>query len=194
MAMSSVVDLLEFKSQSTAPTLVLVGLHHDPDGTPRNMNDYRRALSNCRSVLERARAYNIPVAHARTLAPKAAHERLRYPPWIAGFAPARSDMVFDVLQPSCYSNTEFSRTMDYTNGNFAIAGLFGETTCLSTAIDAHHRRHNFVYLADASVCRDSGVIPTAMFHSAVSQVMSFYGRVMEGANWNVSLTASRTIR
>ena len=103
-------------------------------------------------------------------------------------------MVFDVLQPSCYSNTEFCRTMDYTNGNFAIAGLFGETTCLSTAIDAHHRRHSFVYLSDASLCRDGGAVPAAMFHSAVSQIMSFYGRVMEGAKWSVSLAASKTIR
>ena len=192
--MSSVVDLLEFKSQSTSQTLVLVGLHHDPDGTPRQLAAYKRALYNCRAVLDRARAHNIPVAHVRTLAPKDARERLRYPPWLEGFAPARADMVFDLLQPSCYSNTEFCRTMDYTNGNFAIAGLFGETTCLSTAIDAHHRRHNFVYLSDASVCGDSGAIPTAMFHSAVTKVMSFYGKVTEGANWSISLAASRTIR
>lgn len=186
--MTPVIDFLEFKSQVTAPTLVLVGLHQNPDDDLDGLRAYGRALSNCQSVLARARAFNIPVAHARTMAPKSASERLRYPAWIPGFEPARSDMVFDVLQPSCYSNTEFSRTMEYSNGNFAIAGLFGETTCLSTAIDAHHRKHNFVYISDASACRDSGPIPPGTFHDAVTRIMSFYGKVTEGAKWSLSLS------
>ena len=100
-------------------------------------------------------------------------------------------MIFDVLQPSCYSNTEFARAMEYTNGNFAIAGLFAETTCLSTAIDAYHRRHDFTYLFDASACRNNETIPAAEFHDAVSQVMSAYGKIMEGAQWSLSLPSRR---
>ena len=188
MTMTPVIDFLEFKSQITTPTLVLVGLHQNPDEGPDRLRVHGRALSNCQSLLARARALNIPVAHARTMTPRCASERLRYPAWIAGFEPARSDMVFDVLQPSCYSNLEFSRTMDYSNGNFAIAGFFGDTTCLSTAIGAHHRKHDFVYISDASACRDSGSIPQGTFHDAVTRIMSFYGKVSDGAKWGLSLS------
>jgi nicotinamidase-related amidase len=191
--MTPVINFLEFKNQTTMPTLVLVGLHHNQDGNPHNVQAYRRALSNCRAVLDRARARNIPVAHARTITPKSASERLHYPPWISGFEPARSDMVFDVLQPSCYSNMEFSSAMDHSNGNFAIAGLFGETTCLSTAIDAHRRRHSLIYLSDASMCRNNGRIPAAIFHDAVSQVVSLYGQVMQAARWGLFLSSNSRV-
>jgi nicotinamidase-related amidase len=191
MAMTPVIDFLEFKSQTTTPTLVLVGLHQSLDGGLGDAEAFRTVLSNCKVILGRARACNIPVAHARNITPKSASDRLRYPAWISGFEPARSDMVFDVLQPSCYSNTEFSRAMDYTNGNFAIAGLFGETTCLSTAIDAHHRRHNFVYLSDASACRNCGQIPAGVFHESITQVISLYGKVANGSHWFLSLPSAR---
>jgi nicotinamidase-related amidase len=192
--MASVIDLLEFKSQMTVPILVLVGLHHNPDGSSNDLSIYNRALSNCRAVLNRARASNIPVAFARNITPKSVSDRLHYPPWISGFEPVRSDMIFDVLQPSCYSNIEFSRAMEYSNGNFAIAGLFGETTCLATAIDAHHRRHAFTYLSDASACRNNGAVPTTIFHSSVSQVISVYGGVMESQKWGISLSLNRRIQ
>ena len=189
--MTSVIDFLEFKGQVTTPTLVLVGLHHIPDRNMNHMQAYGEALSNCQIILNRARTRNIPVAHARSISPKSASERLCYPSWISGFEPARSDMVFDVLQPSCYSNTEFCRAMEYSNGNFAIAGLFGETTCLATAIDAHHRRHSFTYISDASACRNNGRIAAATFHDAVAQVMSFYGKVSEGVEWGLSLSSNK---
>jgi nicotinamidase-related amidase len=189
--MTSVIDFLEFKGQATRPTLVLAGLHQNPDGSSNDLPAYSRALSNCRAVLDRARACNIPVAYARNITPKSVSDRLHYPAWISGFEPVRSDMIFDVLQPSCYSNTEFARAMEYSNGNFAITGLFGETACLATAIDAHHRRHNFIYLSDASACRNNGAIPAALFHNAISQVMSFYGEVMESQRWNLSLSSNR---
>lgn len=184
--MAAVIDFLEFKSQSLTPTLVLVGLHQYPGGDT-DFRSYGDKLANCREILRQAKSHNIPVAHVRSITPKCASDRLRYPPWIAGFEPVRSDMVFDLLQPSCYSNAEFSRTMDYSNGNFAIAGLFGETTCLSTAIDAHHRRHSFTYIADATVCRGGGHISAHDFHDSVSQIMSLYGTVTNGRKWSQHL-------
>src|ERR1035437_696411 len=110
--MTSVIDFLEFKGQTKTPTLVLAGLHQSPDGSSNDLSIYSRALSNCRAALNRARASNIPVAFARNITPKSVSDRLHYPPWISGFEPVRSDMIFDVLQPSCYSNTEFSRAME----------------------------------------------------------------------------------
>jgi nicotinamidase-related amidase len=189
--MASIVDFLSFKGHETVPTLVLVGLHQHPDGEGGDRDAYDRMLANCRALLDRAKARDIPIAHARRIHPKGVVDRLRYPPWIAGFEPVRCDMVFDLLQPSCYSNAEFSRAMDHSGGNFAIAGMFGETTCLSTAIDAHHRRHKFAYLADATLCRSSGSIPAPIFHEAVAQVMAVYGTVTDGVAWSRRLSRRR---
>jgi nicotinamidase-related amidase len=190
--MAAVIDFLEFKSQSVTPTLVLVGLHQYLDGGG-DFGAYSGMLANCRVLLARARAHNLPIAHVRSINPKGASDRLRYPQWIAGFEPVRSDMVFDLLQPSCYSNPEFSRTMEYSNGNFAIAGMFGETTCLSTAIDAHHRNHPFTYIADATACRSGGDVPAHQFHDVVSRLMSVYGTVTDGSRWTRLLPMRRDV-
>jgi nicotinamidase-related amidase len=188
--MAAVIDLVAFKGRGAAPTLVLVGLHQYPGS---DLGAHGGVLANCRTLLARARAHNVPVAHVRSIDPNSASGRLRYPQWIAGFEPARYDMVFDLLQPSCYSNPEFSRAMEYSNGNFAIAGMFGETTCLSTAIDAHHRGHHFTYIADATACRSGGDVPAHQFHDVVSQLMSVYGTVTDGSRWTRLLPMHRDV-
>lgn len=192
--MTPVIDFLEFKSQTVMPTLVLVGLHQQAEGNPADMPAHAQALANCRDALDHARACRFPVAHVRDVAARKASEMHRYPRWVPGFEPARSDMVFDLLQPSCYSNSEFVRTMDYSKGNFIIAGLYAETICLSTAIDAHHRSHGFIYISDASACRNTGNLPDAVFHEAVSQVISRYGQVTKSSKWAFSLQPSRRVQ
>jgi nicotinamidase-related amidase len=189
--MTPVIDFLEFKSQVVMPTLVLVGLHRQPEGDPGELQVYTQALANCRDALHRAREHRFPVAHVRHITAQGASERLRYPSWIPGFEPSRSDMVFDALQPSCYSNAEFARAMDYSKGNFVIAGLYAETACLSTAVDAHHRRHGFTFISDASACQDSGSMPSASFHDAVAHVISLYGKVTRSSKWSFSLSLDR---
>jgi hypothetical protein len=183
----SVINILNHKKQVEQPVLILAGLHEsDPASIAPDL--LKPALANCEAVLNLARSARISVAFVRCIAPS---EPRTYPAWLRGFEPTRDDMIFDVTQASCYSNIEFAQAMEYSRGNFAIAGLFGETTCLSTAIDAHHRRHSFTYLSDASVCRNNGVIPAAQFHDAVSQVMSVYGDVMEGSQWSRTLSCNR---
>jgi nicotinamidase-related amidase len=183
----AVISILNHRKQVEQPVLILVGLH-ESDHSAIAPDRLQNALANCEAVLNLARSARIPVAFVRCIAPS---EPRAYPAWLKGFEPTRDDMIFDVTQASCYSNTEFAQAMEYSRGNFAIAGLFGETTCLSTAIDAHHRRHSFTYLSDASICRNNGAIPAAMFHDAVSQVMSIYGEVMEGSRWSRLLSCNR---
>jgi len=188
---TSVINLLNYKNRVEQPVLILAGLHQS-DQPGFDWDALKKVLGNCKVILTSARSVGIPVAFVRCLAPLlSVSESRAYPTWLKGFEPTRNDMIFDVMQASCYSNGEFAQTMEYTNGNFAIAGLFGETTCLATVIDAHHRRHNFTYLSDASACRNNGTIPAALFHNAVSQVMSFYGEVMESQRWNLSLSSNR---
>lgn len=192
--MASVISMLNYKKQGDQPVLVLVGLH-DSDRPGPDQEVSSRTLNRCAEALAAARSRQMPVAFVRCMTPPSSVSEPRaYPAWMKGFEPQRNDLVFDVLQPSCYSNAEFSRTMDYSNGNFVIAGLFADTTCLATAVDAHHRRHNFTYLSDASASRNNGAIPAALFHEAVSQVVSLYGAVAETPDWSFGLPQNRRLQ
>ena len=192
--MASVINLLDHKRQVEQSVLILVGLH-DSDFSAFEQNSLQSVLSSCQQILAWARAARMSIAFVRGMPPTTSISEPRtYPTWLKGFEPKRNDMIFDVTRASCYSNIEFAQAMEYTGGNFAIAGLFGETICLATAIDAYHRRHDFTYLSDASACRNNGAIPAAAFHDAVSQIMSVYGRVMEGARWSRSLSSNRRIQ
>jgi hypothetical protein len=188
----SVIHFLNHKRQSEQPVLVLAGLHqsHQPD--PPSLD---AVLENCEILLASARAAHLPVAFVRRVTlVKQFSEPQAYPAWLKGFEPKRNDMVFDVTKASCYSNIEFAQAMEYSDGHFAMAGLLGETICLATGIDAHHRHHRFTYLSDASACQNNGVVPAPAFHEAVSQVMSIYGTVMESAEWRRSLMLNRRVR
>jgi nicotinamidase-related amidase len=191
---ASVISMLNYKNQADRPVLVLVGLHEsDLPGLQPEVTS--NALGRCAEALAAARSQHMPVAFVRCMTPPSSvSEPQTYPTWLKGFEPQRNDLVFDVMQPSCYSNAEFSRTMDYSDGNFVIAGLFADSTCLATAVDAHHRRHSFTYLSDASASRNNGTIPSALFHDAISQVMSLYGAVAESPDWSFGLPQNRRTR
>jgi nicotinamidase-related amidase len=176
------------------PLLVLVGLHQSSQ-LALKPDSLAAVLGNCRLVLTEARSSGIGIAFVRRIfPPPSVSQPQPYPPWFAGFEPRRNDMVFDVMQASCYSNSEFAQAVEYNDGNFAIAGLLGETTCLSTAIDAHHRGHRFTYLSDASGCGNNGPIPAELFHDAIAQIMSIYGNVMARERWARFLPPMREAR
>jgi hypothetical protein len=190
---ASVISILDHKRQVEQSVLILVGLH-ESDFSVLGQMSLKSVLSGCEKILSQARASRMSVAFVRCMPPTALISEPRtYPAWLKGFEPKRNDMIFDITRASCYSNIEFAQAMEYSGGNFTIAGLFAETACLATAIDAHHRCHNFTYLSDASACRNNGAIPAATFHDAVSQVMSVYGKVMEGEKWSRSLSSNRRI-
>jgi len=189
----SVIHFLNHRRQGEQPVLVLAGLHQ-PRQPELGAHLLDAVLRNCETLLASARAAHLPVAFVRRVAPvRSLSEPQAYPAWLKGFEPRRNDMVFDVSKASCYSNIEFAQAMEYSDGHFAIAGLLGETTCLATGIDAHHRHHRFTYLSDASACQNNGPVPAAVFHEAVSQVMSIYGSVMESAEWRRSFMLNRGV-
>ena len=192
--MAFVISMLSYKKQAEQPVLVLVGLHESE--ASRSAPAFTAAAwVRCAETLAVARARRMPVAFVRRMAPPpSVSEPMVYPPWLKGFEPQRNDLVFDLLQPSCYSNAEFARTMDYSNGNFVIAGLFAETTGLATAVDAHHRRHDFAYLSDASASGNSGTMPVTTFHDAVSHLISLYGSVAQSSDWSLGLALNRHVR
>lgn len=186
--MSSVIEFLAFKQRRDVPTLVLVDLHREAAGkdgaahaeTPA----IARALANCRAALRHARAQNMSVAFIRRVERSASLLDTRaYPSWLAGFEPGRMDMVFDRRLPSCYTSVEFVDMANYVDGNYVLAGLFGETSCLSTAVDAFHRNHRLTFLTDASASRGFEDVPADSMHDSVTAIISLYGTVATTQSW-----------
>lgn len=188
----SIVNILDFRNRVANPTLVLVGMQRYQRSDALNAQVIERAIFQAKKILMRARADDIPIAHVRNVElPSTVEGKVHYPAWILGFEPLRDDMVFDVTQPSCYSSAEFSQIMESSKGHYAIAGLFGETIGLSTAIDAARRKHRFSYIYDAVACRTSEAISATTFQDVIAHVISQYGNVMSSEQWLDNLFVRR---
>jgi len=188
--MNSVVNLMDFKGRGRGvPTLVLIDLHHELSGLAElgAAAAMTAAIANCRAALKHARASGIPVAFTRQVAsPKNMLSSPSYPHWIEGFEPNRWDMVFDRQRPSCYASAEFREMVDDIGGNYVMAGQFGELSCLSTAIDAHHRDHHPTFLADALVSRAYEGVPADAMLSAIACILSHYAAPAKTRPWILS--------
>ena len=185
--MNTIVDLRRFRDRGrTLPTLVLVDLHHDLFDLFEvgGNSGPTRAIENCSAVLAHARALGFPVAFTRRIAaPQSFAGTPRYPRWINGFEPQRSDMVFDRCQPSCYASAEFAEKADHLGDNFVIAGQVGELSCLSTAIDAFHRGQRPTFLTDALVSCSSGDLPAETMERALAHIISLYAECDTADGW-----------
>jgi nicotinamidase-related amidase len=73
--------------------------------------------------------------------------------------------------------------MEGCGGHFALAGFAGETACLSTAIDAFHRKHRFSYLADASASHELGELSATDVQKAVTGIVGVYGEIVATRDW-----------
>jgi nicotinamidase-related amidase len=189
--MSTIVDLRRFRDRGrTAPTLVLVDLHHDLfDLFEVNaVSMPTSAIENCAAVLRHARTLGFQVAFTRRItAPQTLGAAPSYPRWINGFEPQRSDMVFDRCQPSCYASAEFAEMAEHLRGNFVVAGQMGELSCLSTAVDALHREHRPIFLTDALVSRGTRDLSAETMQRALAHIVSLYTATESAEEW---MTAS----
>jgi nicotinamidase-related amidase len=191
----SVVNLRDFKEWRGTPTLVLVDLHRSWLDVANDVagEDISSALANCRVALCHARTYGMPVAFVRLIdEPVRFGDPVRFPVWFDGFEPNRMDMVFDRQKPSCYANADFADMADHIGGHCVLAGLFGETSCLSTVVDAHHRNHRFTYLADASASRAVQGVSPASVHETVAGIVALYAGVESTQAW-IRRTCKTTI-
>src|SRR6185369_12672642 len=105
---------------------VLMDLQQEQVAGLRSTDALRQTLANCHAALRRARASRLPVAFAR-LIPRSPTSAAAPPlvRWIDGFAPKRTDMIFDHDKPSCYANPDFSDVIGHGNRHFVLAGLTG---------------------------------------------------------------------
>ena len=146
-----------------------------------------RALDNCRKVLDHSRSIGLPVAFIRMLNESAVFNRATpFVRWIEGFEPYRNEMVFERSGPSCYSSEPFTALVNQSRGGIVLAGFAGESACLSTLIDAFHRKHNVTYLCDASASHALDDMPADEIHRAVSKISGVYGEVYETTDWIAS--------
>jgi nicotinamidase-related amidase len=196
--MSTVVDLRKFRDRGRAvPTLVLIDLHHDLFDLfeVNGVSAPTRALDNCLALLSHARALGFPVAFTRRIA---ACETLgappTYPRWISGFEPQRSDMVFDHCKPSCYASAEFGEMAEHLAGNFVFAGRLGELSCLSTAVDAHHRGERPTAIVDAMVSRCSKNLSAATTEHALAHMLSLYVETDTTEGWTIATSRRLKVR
>ena len=184
--MGAVSNLLDFKAQDRAPTLVLVDLHHvhlSEAKTNPCTNDLAAALEKCRAVLGHARRHDLPVAFVRHMSPPRSFlANPAYPSWLGDIRPRRSDMIFERPFPSCYASSEFAQ-MAVRSRELVLAGLFGETSCLTTLVEGYGRGHAFTYLADASVSRGVDRIPPDQVHRSVTAIASLYSDVSSTQSW-----------
>jgi nicotinamidase-related amidase len=189
--MGAVSRLVDYRVPVVTPTLVLVDFHLDCPGKPRQDSDILRAtLETCRDVLACARRGNIPVAFVRQKPPQASFLATNaYPHWIEGIEPGRSDMVFERGLPSCYASSEFAQ-MAARSPELVLAGLFGETACLSTLIEAFHRNHAFTFLTDASCSSDRNDLPARELHRCVIALSAQYAKLSSARDWMEKVSAS----
>lgn len=184
--MRSVVDIRTFFSPGTVPTLVLLDMQQEYVANDRLLAvaGCKEALDNCRRALSHARQMDFPVAFVRwtesstffNLADQ--HHR-----WIEGFEPRGSDMVFDRELPSCFSSKLFEDVMVQSGAKIVLAGFSGEAACLSTIIDAFHKRVDFIYLADASASHDLAGTSGEDVHYVLQRIVQLYGPVADTRSW-----------
>jgi nicotinamidase-related amidase len=182
---NSVIHLKALSDPSVAPCLVLIDMQREYVADRRliALSETDAALTNCRRALEHARSRGFPVAFLRQVTRSAFFNPLTFSGWIEGFEPTRADIVFDRAKPSCYSNETFAGLMRDSGGHFVFAGFAGETTCLSTAIEAYHRDHRFTYLMDAGLA-------SAEVQDAVSRIVGLYGETLDTRSW-IARTSNR---
>jgi nicotinamidase-related amidase len=182
--MNSVIDLRTYVSASNSRLLVMVDLqenNHDALAKDR-ASDLARSMENCTLAIRHARSLGLPIAFTRPSGTQSS--------WISGFEPKRSDMVFERPQPSCYTNQLFEDVVSRI-GNFAIAGLVAEETCLATAIDASHRGHNITFLSDASVSRGRHNTDSQTVHTLTTKAIELFADTVTTRHWLVA-TAPRS--
>ena len=97
-------------------------------------------------------------------------------------------MVFERTSPSCYACEPFAAFMDQSRGGIVMAGFAGESSCLSTLIDAFHRKHKVTYLFDASASHALDELSANQVHRAVSTISGLYAEVCSTAEWIAATT------
>jgi nicotinamidase-related amidase len=178
----SVIRLPIRGEPASAPLLCLVDLQFEyvAEGRPLAIAEREPWLSNCRRLLAFAREHRMPLAHFRQLRRDGLfNPASAYADWIEEFRPRPFEMVFERSKPSCYASDSFLEFMDNMDRPLVIlAGLTGEGACLATAIDAFHKNHECIFVADASGSRPLSRLSEVEGHEFLSDVIGLYAELI----------------
>ena len=179
--MSSVIDISHLFSQRSSEILVLVDLYqiNAPSFLDCATPSAAKAITNCRIALMHARAIGYPIAFVRDVNSQLASCSRG---WVGDFVPRRTDMVFERDRSSCYASSAFDDMMRHSNKSYVLAGL-GEGSCLATAVDAFHRNHTFVYLADASINPTLDDFRAVKMQRVIARAISLFGPATSTNAW-----------
>jgi nicotinamidase-related amidase len=100
-------------------------------------------------------------------------------------------MMFERTGPSCYSCEPLAAFTAQSRGGIVMAGFAGELSCLSTLIDAFHRKQKVTYPCDASASDAFGEMPADEVHRAVSKISGVYAETCETAERIAATTPRR---
>ena len=181
MRSSSIIRLPVRGERASAPLICLLDLQVEyvADGRPLALAGREPWTSNCRRLLAFARERRLPIAHFRQLR----RDGLFNPAtplsdWIEEYRPRPFEMVFERPQPSCYASQSFAEFLDNMEyPQLVLAGLTGEGACLATAIDAFHRNHECIFVADASTSRQLSERGEEEVHNFLSDLIELYAEV-----------------
>ena len=145
-------------------------------------------ITNCRTLMDRARSLGFPIAFAMSKA-EAISRSAPASQWIDGFRPQRNDMVFETSAASCYSSVEFSEALGDVGGQFVLAGFLGESVCLATVIDAAALGHRVGLIEDALSSRPifGGADDS---HRVVVGTASRYAAILTTLDWIAEASSS----
>ncbi len=179
------MTLIEFprkRRNSGALLLVLLDLQEEYvcEDRPYVIPGVSACLDNCRRLLASARDVGLPVAHFRQLRRGPFfNEDMRYSRWIEGFTPNTSEMVYERAMPSCFHSGVFANFMSSIEDPvLLIAGLSADRACLSSIIDAAHRRHTAFFISDASATPPISRWPQELSHAFTTDLISQFCHVM----------------
>jgi nicotinamidase-related amidase len=177
----NVIELNKFRyfSETTLFAFVDLQTEYVSEGRAYFLNNAVECLSNCRRLLLEARRLRLPIAHFRRItSTQFFNKETRFSHWVEEFHPRPNEMVFEREGFSCYENNSFRDFIDHVKDPVIIlAGLTGEHSCLATAVDAHRRKHNLIYVSDASTSEAIGHFTTHDSHTLVTRVINGFAQV-----------------
>lgn len=182
----NVVNLRVYRDSRFTPTVIVVDPQKEYVAANRALElpGVDAAIERCRELVSFARGNGFPIVFMRWKQQGKFFNARPFADWIDGLVPNGSDMIFERSLPSCYASDAFSEMMEQGGGdNAVIAGFTGAIACLSTLVEAYHRKHNLTFLADASASHPLLPHTPVQTHEFTTQLISLYAPVATTGRW-----------
>lgn len=142
------------------PILILIDIQREytTKDRPFYLNNIEKSLQNCKNILAFARENTWEIIHIKHLKMSAPifNPNSEFSEFAEGFEPITGEKIFIKDLYSCYSSKEFSKLMEENkNSEVIIIGYNSIMCCLSTVIEGYHRRHNLLFVEDASLAKST---------------------------------------